>query len=273
MTKPAPGSKEYETPEGTTLLQGKVADTNESALTKCRDLGVGRRGYGPLLKFDLIRAYVTPLPGALGFLLRRLLYRRLLRHMGKNVVIGRSVTIRHPHTISIGDGALIDDYAVLDAKGESNDGIRIGRNVMIGRNTVLSCKDGDLSIGDNSSIAMNCIIRSGLTVRVGENVLMAANCYVIGGGTHEAGRTDMPIIRQGQAIGGIAIGDNAWIGAGVTVMDGVSIGRDVIVGAGAVVTRDMPDSAIAKGAPARATADRRARPGGGYPSRHAAGSG
>lgn len=261
MTDPTLHPKEYGTPDGRTALQSKVTDANGSALATYQDLAIGRRGYGALLKYEIIVTFAALVPGALGLLLRRLLYRGLFRHMGKNVVIGRSVTLRHPHKIFIDDGVLIDDYAVLDAKGERNEGIHIGRNVMIGRNSILSCKDGDLSIGDNSNIAMNCVIQSGRTVRIGKNVLMAAYCYVVGGGDHRADRTDIPIIQQGQIIRGITIGDGAWIGAGTTVMDGVNVGRDAIVGAGAVVTRDLPDFAVAMGVPARVTADRRARSG------------
>jgi acetyltransferase-like isoleucine patch superfamily enzyme len=34
-----------------------------------------------------------------------------------------------------------DDYTVIDAKGEDNKGIKIGNNVLIGRNTTLSCNE------------------------------------------------------------------------------------------------------------------------------------
>ncbi len=47
------------------------------------------------------------------------------------------------------------------------------------------------------------------------------------------------------------IGDGSWIGARVTLMPGVRIGRQCIVGAGAVVTKDIPDYAVAVGVPAR----------------------
>ncbi len=36
----------------------------------------------------------------------------------------------------------------------------------------------------------------------------------------------------------------------VVVLDAVSIGKGVVVGAGAVVTRDLPDFAVATGVPA-----------------------
>ena len=42
-----------------------------------------------------------------------------------------------------------------------------------------------------------------------------------------------------------------WIGAGATILPGVCVGRHAIVGAGAVVTRDVPDYAVAAGNPAR----------------------
>lgn len=49
----------------------------------------------------------------------------------------------------------------------------------------------------------------------------------------------------------ITIGDNVWLGGGVTVCPGVSIGDNSVVGAGAVVTGDIPANVIAVGNPAR----------------------
>ena len=49
----------------------------------------------------------------------------------------------------------------------------------------------------------------------------------------------------------IVVGDNVWLGGGVTVCPGVTIGDDTVVGAGAVVTRDLPAGVVAVGAPAR----------------------
>lgn len=49
----------------------------------------------------------------------------------------------------------------------------------------------------------------------------------------------------------IVIGDNVWLGGGVTVCPGVTIGDDTVVGAGAVVTRDLPSRVVAVGNPAR----------------------
>ena len=166
-------------------------------------------------------------------------------------MIGRSITIRHPHKIHIGDNVFIDDYAVLDAKGSDNKGIVIGNDVMIGRNTVISCKNGNIFIGDNTNIAMNCFIQSAKEVKIGKNVLFSAYCYVIGGGDHKTDRTDIPIISQGQVVRGISVEDNCLIGAGVRIQDGISIGKDSIIGTGAVVRDDILEFSVAAGVPAR----------------------
>ena len=49
----------------------------------------------------------------------------------------------------------------------------------------------------------------------------------------------------------IEIGNDVWIGANVIILDGVRIGNGAILGAGAVITKDVPDYAIAVGVPAK----------------------
>ena len=64
--------------------------------------------------------------------------------------------------------------------------------------------------------------------------------------------TDVPIMDQDfESRGPLVVGDGAWLGAGVTVLDGMRIGIGSVVGAGSVVTRDIPDYAVAVGVPAR----------------------
>jgi acetyltransferase-like isoleucine patch superfamily enzyme len=50
--------------------------------------------------------------------------------------------------------------------------------------------------------------------------------------------------------GDIIIGSDVWIGTGVTILSGVCIGNGAIVGSCALVTKDIPDYAIAMGSPA-----------------------
>ena len=234
-----------------TELQAVLTDSKKSALQKYQELAIGSTSLFALLKYEIVTSLLGQLPGAIGLVLRKRFFRSLLGKVGQNVVFGKSITIRHPHKIRIGNNVVIDDYAVVDAKGTDNKGIVIGDNVVIGRNTVISCKNGNIVIGRNTNIAMNCFIQSAKEVQIGKNVLFAAYCYVIGGGDHRTDRTDIPIIAQGQAVKGITIEDNCWIGAGVKVLDGATIGRDSIIGSGAVVTKAVSEFSIAAGVPAR----------------------
>ena len=158
--------------------------------------------------------------------------------------------------IVIGDNVVIDDACCLDAKGTDNHGLVIGNGVFVGRQTILSCKNGDIIIDDRANIGFNCEIFSASRVRVGKDTLMAAYTYLVGG-DHLYDRTDIPVLQQGRTARGIEVGDGVWLGAHVVVTDGSTIGRDAIVGAGAVVVGEIPEFAIATGITAKVTRDRR----------------
>jgi acetyltransferase-like isoleucine patch superfamily enzyme len=211
---------------------------------------VGRSGWPDLLKYELVVLLAQGVPGALGLVLRKSLYPLLLGSCGRNVVFGQNVVLRHPHKIRIGNDVVIDDNCLIDAKGASNSGIRIGTGVFIGRNTILSCKNGDIEIADGANIGFNCEIFSASRVRVGERALIAAYCYLIGG-DHDATDPSRPALDQPRTSAGITLGAGSWLGAGVTVLDGVTIGSRAIVGAGAVVLEAVPDQATVVGVPAR----------------------
>jgi acetyltransferase-like isoleucine patch superfamily enzyme len=90
---------------------------------------------------------------------------------------------------------------------------------------------------------------------IGKRVEIAPRCafYPYNHGTKlEENIRSQPVHTKG----GIRIGDDAWLGYGVTVLDGVSIGKGAVIGAGSVVTKNVPDNAIAHGVPARIVAMR-----------------
>jgi sugar O-acyltransferase (sialic acid O-acetyltransferase NeuD family) len=69
---------------------------------------------------------------------------------------------------------------------------------------------------------------------------------------HECRLGDGVHVAPGARVAGaVEIGDFSMIGTGATVLPRIRIGRGCIVGAGAVVTRDLPDAAVAYGSPAR----------------------
>jgi acetyltransferase-like isoleucine patch superfamily enzyme len=235
--------------------QDQLFAPDRSARQKYARLVVGRPGIGALLKYELIVTLTQACPGSLGLALRKACYPLLLGSCGRGVIFGQNVLLRHPHKIHIGSNVVIDDNCLLDAKGETNQGIRIGNGVFVGRNTILSCKNGDIELGDGANIGFNCELFSASTVRVGPSVLMAAYSYLIGG-DHDFADASLPVLAQTRTSRGVTVGAGAWIGAGAKILDGVSVGEQAIIGAGAVVTRDVSGGAVAVGVPARVVSSR-----------------
>ncbi|MBP3265354.1 MAG: sugar O-acetyltransferase [Clostridiales bacterium] len=106
----------------------------------------------------------------------------------------------------------------------------------------------NIEIGDNFFANFNFVVLDVGKVRIGNNVQIAPNV-----GLYTAGHPLHPDSRNsGYEYGiDITIGDNVWIGGSVCVMPGVTIGNNAVIGAGSVVTKDIPENAIAVGNPAR----------------------
>jgi acetyltransferase-like isoleucine patch superfamily enzyme len=235
--------------------QDQLFGAGQSARQKYAALVVGRPGLGALLHYELVQLLSQHVPGALGLVLRKALYPSLLGACGSNVVFGQNVTIRHPHKVRIGSNVVIDDNCLIDAKGDSNAGITIGSGVFIGRNSIRSCKNGDIAIADGANIGFNCEVFSASRVAIGRETLLAAYCYVIGG-DHDFSDPSAAVLAQGRRSTGVTIGAGAWLGAGAKILDGVTVGDRAIVGAGAVVREAVGDGAIAVGKPARTEGQR-----------------
>lgn len=123
--------------------------------------------------------------------------------------------------------------------------------------------------GDNLYIIPPIYANCGLTnVHVGKNVVINFNCTFVDDGEVFIGDDCMigpgcniatsvhpisPRLRKHklQYNKPVHIGNNVWLGAGVTVLPGITIGDDSIVGAGSVVTKDVPAKAIVAGNPAK----------------------
>jgi acetyltransferase-like isoleucine patch superfamily enzyme len=238
--------------------QDQLFDARTSALDKYARLVVGRPGWWALVKHELITLLCQAVPGALGLVLRKTFYPRLLGACGRNVVFGQNVVLRHPGKIRIGDNVVVDDNCLLDAKGDSNTGILIGSGVFLGRNTILSCKNGNIILGDRANVGFNCEIFSASLVSLGADALLAAYCYVVGG-DHDFSDASKAVLAQGRSSAGVEIGPGVWMGAGAKILDGVTVGAHAIIGAQAVVREPVPAYAIAVGIPAKVIGQ---RPGG-----------
>ena len=111
--------------------------------------------------------------------------------------------------------------------------IDYGSNISIGERTYIGAQLTALDVAP-ISIGADC--------QIGPNVQLLTPIHPLEPGARRTGR---------ESAEPISIGDNVWLGGGVTICPGVTIGNDAVIGAGAVVTEDVPAGALAAGVPAR----------------------
>jgi acetyltransferase-like isoleucine patch superfamily enzyme len=235
-------------PERTVYKKSVLKSINvsgTSALKKYQTIFVGRPGLWALLRYEWCTFVLAPMPGALGLFLRKALYAGLFRRAGSGVVWGRNISLRHPGKISVGNRVAIDDGCLLDARGAGEEGISIGDDVLIARNTIIQAKASPITIGDRCTIASQCQLSAAGEIRLGRAVMVGGQCY-IGGGRYRTGDRSVPMTDQElYSRGPVVIEDDVWIGAGVTILDGVRIGTGSVIGAGALVREDVPPFTVA----------------------------
>ena len=123
----------------------------------------------------------------------------------------------------------------------------MGNQVIV--NAPFWCDYGyNTSVGDCFFANHNCQILDGGKVKFGDCVFIAPNCLF----TTAEHALDVEQRNEGLEVAlPITVGNNVWIGAGVTVLGGVTIGDNTVIGAGSVVTKDIPSNVIAVGVPCR----------------------
>ncbi|MES2016808.1 MAG: acyltransferase [Pseudomonadota bacterium] len=144
--------------------------------------------------------------------------------------------------------------APLGIEGIGN--IRLGDDVYISHKVLLAAvphtgaAQCSLEIGAGTSIGSFNHIYATERITIGKQVLTANNVYISDNvhGYQDIGLAIklQPIVQRAP----VEIGDGAWLGQNVCVI-GASVGKHSVIGANAVVTRDIPDYAVAVGSPAR----------------------
>ena len=208
--------------------------------------------------------------------------------ISKHAVVERGVFFRRRKTVYVGQYATIERGAVIEADGKIYPGAYIGRNVTIGRGTIVQTG----AHIENATIGAECVINAGAVIgkdgfgytrQNGHNVFIPHTGRVILGDRVSVGAntcidrgamTDTRVgdgtkidnlcqIAHGVVIGcecflasgvglagGVVVGDRALLGGHVGVANGVKIGNDAEVGANSGVFRNVPDGQRHMGYPA-----------------------
>lgn len=184
-----------------------------------------RKTYGPAGLNELFGRFSSG-AGFIDDLMRRVIFRALVRKCGSGLRIASGVVFRHPETFEIGDGVRIESGAQI--QGRHDGSCVIGHKVWIGPQAFLDARD--LVLGDYVGWGP------------GAKIL---------GSTHTGIPHDVPIIATDLQIRPVRVEAWADIGTNATILPGVTIGKGAIVGAGAVVVTDVQPFSIVAGVPAR----------------------
>jgi len=133
-------------------------------------------------------------------------------------------------------------------------GATVGKNCDIQSGLIFhNCTNfKNLSIGDNCHIGKDCFFDLRDRVNIGENVVISMRSILI---THMDMSKSVLSKTYPATSAPITIGDNTYIGCGVTILMGCSIGACAVIAACTLVRHDVADMAKVAGVPARKICD------------------
>lgn len=182
------------------------------------------------------------------FFLNGLIHKLYLGHIGVPCKISPLAKFRgYPRNISIGDNSNVQAKAFFHC--DRNSKITVGSNCEIHSYARIMTYGGNITLRDFCSVNPFTIIYGHGDVEIGSMVRIASHVVIIPE-NHGIDTLDVPIMRQRTERKKIIIKDNVWIGSGAKILAGVTVNDGAVIGAGSVVTRDVPENAIAAGVPA-----------------------
>lgn len=126
----------------------------------------------------------------------------------------------------------------------------LGRWSWLGHGTKVRAHEGEVLIGAKTVLGQECTISAYQHVAIGRECIVADRVMLIDF-DHGMVEVERPIRLQGIYKRDVNVGNNVWVGYGACVLRGVTVGDNSVIGTNAVVTKDVPENAVAGGAPAR----------------------
>jgi len=154
-----------------------------------------------------------------------------LRHLGRNVIIGKTVRIRCPGLVSIGDNCIIDDFTYISTQLVLDGSVHIsaGCKIIGGRESLVTMRP-------YSTLAPNVVLSAG------------SDDYIGGIATPLVPRH----LKGNVEIGTIEIGRHSIVGSNSVVLPNVVFGEGAAVGALSLVKKNLEPWTLFGGVPARA---------------------
>jgi acetyltransferase-like isoleucine patch superfamily enzyme len=122
---------------------------------------------------------------------------------------------------------------------------RCAADAWLGFGTVFSHPTAE--VGRKVYVGVYCCLGA---ITLEDDVLIGSHVSIANGGAqHGIDRIDVPIREQQGVWPRVTVGRDSWIGDRAVVL--ADVGQGCVVGAGSVVTRPLPDYAVAVGVPAR----------------------
>lgn len=168
----------------------------------------------------------------------------LFRLSNRRARIGSRLKLGNLSKINLAENSYLGDGVSLIGK------VEVGANCEIHDGVILRSFDGEITIGNNSSLNPYCVLYGNGGINIGNNVRIATHT-VFSAQNHVFSDCNVPIVEQGTSQLGISVEDDVWIGAQCTILDGVTIGEGSVVAAGAVVTKNVEPYSIVAGVPAK----------------------
>jgi hexapeptide repeat-containing transferase len=112
----------------------------------------------------------------------------------------------------------------------------------------------NISLGANSLVNMNCTLLDTGRIIIGNNTLIGPDVKIYTAVHPVSANERIYTDKAGHAAirtqtASVVIGNNVWIGGGAILLPGVTIGDHTVIGAGSVVTKSIPEKAVACGNP------------------------